>query len=320
MPEHIEINFKQLKSIPIEQVLDYYGVRFRRIGEQLTANCPLPTHTSSARFSFKVNWVKNVWTCKSDSCAEGYYEKLNGKRGGDILDFVAVKENVTVLQAAKLLLEWFPDGTEPKFATVAKPPKRPVNKPLTFHLKGIQYCEYLEKRGITKETANSFGVGLFTGKGSMAGRVVIPICNVGGEIVAYAGRSITDEQPKYKLPTGFHKNLVLYNFNSIGDRVDTVIVVEGYFSVFWLAQNRYPNVVALMGHSISDEQLELLNFPRVVVMLDNSEGGEEERIRTTLRIASKCFTRAITLPAGKQPDQLAPDELHDIMHNLSPAF
>ena len=44
------------------------------------------------------------------------------------------------------------------------------------------------QRGIDKETAEYFGVAFFTGKGSMAGRVVIPIENERGEWIAYAGR------------------------------------------------------------------------------------------------------------------------------------
>src|SRR5439155_4037839 len=45
---------------------------------------------------------------------------------------------------------------------------------------------YLQGRGISRETAEKFGVGFFSGKGSMSGRVVIPIQNEAGELVAYA--------------------------------------------------------------------------------------------------------------------------------------
>lgn len=58
---------------------------------------------------------------------------------------------------------------------------------------------HLTQRGIDKETAEYFGVGFFSSKGSMAGRIVIPIENEGGELVAYAGRSIDGSEPKYRL-------------------------------------------------------------------------------------------------------------------------
>jgi len=45
----------------------------------------------------------------------------------------------------------------------------------------------------------------------MSGRIVIPIDNELGELVAYAGRSIDGSEPRYKLPAGFKKSHVLYN-------------------------------------------------------------------------------------------------------------
>src|SRR5689334_8790931 len=86
------------------------------------------------------------------------------------------------------------------------------NRPLEFTLKGIDAShEYVAKRGIRAETARAFGVGFFPGKGSMLGRVVIPIHNREGTLVAYAGRSIDGAEPKYKLPAGFHKSIELFN-------------------------------------------------------------------------------------------------------------
>ena len=58
---------------------------------------------------------------------------------------------------------------------------------------------YLAGRGIARETAEHFGVGLFSGKGSMSGRVVIPIHNQAGELVAYAGRSIDGTEPRLRV-------------------------------------------------------------------------------------------------------------------------
>ncbi len=107
------------------------------------------------------------------------------------------------------------------------------NKPLTFQLKGIDHAHpYLAERGISKETAEMFGVGHFAGKGSMHGRIVIPIHNESGELVAYAGRSIDDSEPRYKLPAGFHKSLELFNLHRAAGESNPereVVVVEGFF-------------------------------------------------------------------------------------------
>ena len=51
-----------------------------------------------------------------------------------------------------------------------------------------------------EDLARTFGIGYFGGRGSMQGRIVFPIQNEKGEIVAYAGRSIDESEPRYKFP------------------------------------------------------------------------------------------------------------------------
>jgi DNA primase catalytic core, N-terminal domain len=61
----------------------------------------------------------------------------------------------------------------------------------------------LAERGIHVDTAKTFGVGLYSGDGFLSGRIVIPIHDHDGQSVAYAGRSLAGEEPKYRLPAGF---------------------------------------------------------------------------------------------------------------------
>ena len=72
------------------------------------------------------------------------------------------------------------------------------NKPLGFALK-IDHSPhpYLTARAITPETASHFGIGFFSGRGSMHDRIVFPICNIAGELVAYAGRAIDVSKKKF---------------------------------------------------------------------------------------------------------------------------
>ena len=49
----------------------------------------------------------------------------------------------------------------------------------------------------------------------MSGRVVIPIHDDSGQLVAYAGRAVDGSEPRYKLPAGFHKGQVLYNLHRV---------------------------------------------------------------------------------------------------------
>lgn len=112
MPEQVKVDFKKLKSlVPLIAVLERYDVHTRQNSNvQLSADCPLPSHTSkNSRGSFKVNVDANLWCCKSESCVAGYKEKLFGKKGGDVIDFVRLMEDCDILNAAKKLLEWFPE-------------------------------------------------------------------------------------------------------------------------------------------------------------------------------------------------------------------
>src|SRR6202161_1728687 len=69
--------------------------------------------------------------------------------------------------------------------------RRRVSLPLNFKLAGMDGPQpYLADRGITEKTAVEFGVGFYAGPGLMHGRLVIPIHNADGELIAYCGRSV----------------------------------------------------------------------------------------------------------------------------------
>jgi DNA primase len=146
----------------------------------------------------------------------------------------------------------------------------------------------------------------------MSGRVVIPIHDGAGELVAYAGRAIDNTEPRYKLPAGFHKSHELYNLHraiATGER--GLIVVEGFFDCMKVSQAGYPFVVALMGCSLSEEQKELLvkNAGMVLLMLDGDEAGQKGTDEIMLRLGRRIWAKAVTLPAGKQPDQMSREEI-----------
>lgn len=197
-----------------------------------------------------------------------------------------------------------------------------VNQPLGFELKSIDSSHpYLRKRGIKPETAKHFGIGYFHGRGSMEDRLVIPIHNEVGELVAYAGRAVDDEvEPKYKVPAGFRKSLVLFNYHRAKPSADrgVVIVVEGFFDCMKVHQAGFPNVVALMGSELYDRQEELLveSSDRVVLMLDADEAGQSATPDIALRLMRKVLVRVVELPNGAQPDRLSSVEIRRILGGI----
>lgn len=308
------VDFKAIKAaVALTAVLERYQVNWlRKKDDELRGRCPI--HKGEGQGAFHVNVVKGVFHCFS--C----------KKRGNVLDFVAAMEQCSIRDAALKLKEWFSvSDTAPTAGGRGSKPSESkfpagegeepmVNKPLAFQLKGIDPSHpYLAGRSITKETAETFGVGFFSGRGSMAGRVAIPIRNKDGELVAYAGRSIDSTEPRYKLPMGFHKSVELYNLNRVEG--DEVIVVEGFFDAMQVHQAGFAGVVALMGSSLSNRQEKLLieRFRRVTLLLDGDEAGRKAAEEIAARLVRRLYVRIVELPDGKQPDGMSREELQALL-------
>ena len=138
----------------------------------------------------------------------------------------------------------------------------------------------------------------------MASRIVIPIHNAEGKIVAYAGRWQGDppnETPKYKLAAGFRKSVELFNLHRAIESTDDqpLIVVEGFFDCMKLVQNGHERTVALMGSSLSPIQEQLLRQhrtpeTRIVLMLDEDEAGWAARAEIIQRLAIQRFVKIVS--------------------------
>jgi DNA primase len=181
----------------------------------------------------------------------------------------------------------------------------PVNPPLTFTFKSLdQGHAYLTERGLTPETVATFGLGYHAGNGMMHGRIVIPIHNEQGELVAYAGRfpGIPPEgTPKYLFPPNFHKSLVLFNLHRAKENIkDGLIVTEGFFDTIELWQKGRKNVVAIMGSSLSPEQERLIVETvgpkgRVLLAFDQDDAGRRGMAEAAERLTTKVFVRTVAL-------------------------
>jgi DNA primase len=341
MPKANYVNFRTVKqSVSILQILDHYSLtsRFKRSqnGESLTGACPL--HNGTNPTQFRVSVKKNCWNCFGDC-----------KSGGNILDFVSRREGCTIREAAIRISEWFglssSEPGEPHSndqspsddgeSTAKRQPRRAKraapceggdvpNKPLGFELTKLDTEHpYLKERGLSADTTRRFGLG-FCASGSMAGRIVIPIHNIEGKIVAYAGRwpgEPPDETPKYKLPSGFRKSVELFNLHRAIEAPDEqpLIIVEGFFDCIHLVECGYERTVALMGSSLSPIQKQLLREhttpeTHIVLMLDEDEAGRAACAEIVPRLAIDRFVKIVQLPNDRcQPEQLDPEQIAELI-------
>jgi DNA primase len=185
--------------------------------------------------------------------------------------------------------------------------------PLNFRLTRIDSAHpYLAERGITERTAVEFGVGFYAGPGLMHGRLVIPLHNRDGELVAYCGRSVDQTQPRYRVPPAFAKSEILYNMHRAAAGSDiSVVVVEGFFDCMKMHQAGFPSVVGLMGSVLYDTQRQaLLNrFRQVILVLDGDRTGRNASAMLAQQLRTQCHVRVVLLPDGLQPDQMPPTEI-----------
>ena len=321
-----QADFRSIKQrIPLDAVLARYGVKLRSVGPHtLCGPCPLPAHTSrNSRDSFSVNLSLQVWSCHSASCIAA----RGGRLGGHVIDLVTIMERCSLREAGLRLQDWFrvrpshPATTiAPTMASSAATP----NRPLGFVLQGIDTLHpYLTQRGISPATAQLFGVGLYRGAGFLAGRCVIPIRDENSQLVAYVGRAVNGQEPKYRFPAGFRKSQVLFNLDrAIQTRADQVIVVEGFFDALKVYQAGHPAVVALMGASFSQRQSELLlsHFARVTLMLDGDETGRSAAEVIAQLLRPKVPVTKVELPNRVHPDQLSSAELNALVGPASWTF
>lgn len=150
----------------------------------------------------------------------------------------------------------------------------------------------------------------------MAGRICIPLHNEKGELVAYAGRyaqeELPDGTPRYKMPKGFHKSLVLFNLHHlINQGYKHIVLVEGYWSVIRLQQENIP-AVACLGTSLSDQQVELLKtsgFQFITIIFDGDEGGRKGTDSAAEKLHPHMYVRSINLPDGIKPDTMGEEYL-----------
>src|SRR6202790_1759957 len=142
-------------------------------------------------------------------------------------------------------------------------------------------------------------------------RVMFPIANDSGKIVAFGGRALGDDLPKYlnspETPI-YTKSNILYHLDRAKEALrqsDFAVLVEGYMDAIAVARAGNPNVVASCGTSLTEPEVKLLSrfTRRIIVNYDPDTAGEEATERSlSLLLEQGVEVRVLALPGGKDPD------------------
>jgi DNA primase len=142
-------------------------------------------------------------------------------------------------------------------------------------------------------------------------RVMFPIANESGKIVAFGGRALGDDLPKYlnspETPI-YTKSSVLYHLDRAKEALrqrDFAVLVEGYMDAIAVARAGISNVVASCGTSLTEPQVKLMSrfTRRVIVNYDPDTAGQAATERSlAILLEQGAEVRVLALPGGKDPD------------------
>lgn len=154
-------------------------------------------------------------------------------------------------------------------------------------------------------------------------RVIFPIRDRRGRVIAFGGRVLGDDKPKYlnsPETSVFHKGQELYGLfeaRQYNRDLSEILVVEGYMDVIALAQHGIRNAVATLGTATSEEHLRRIFrlTPNVLFCFDGDQAGRHAAWRalqaTLPNLKDGCRARFLFLPDGEDPDSLVRDEGKD---------
>ena len=348
-PKFIEL--LKAKNDIVEVVSKYTPLEQK--GENYWARCPLPGHSERTP-SFCVNSYGQFFKCFG--CGRGgnvinfimetetlsFFEAvkfLSDRAGLELPDNVKEeKKNDEQYKKKSTLLSILKDTALFYVANLRSG-------------KATEHEKYIKKRGLSPSTITKFGIGAsldydglpgylkskgyryedmiaagvvtekeFDGKKRYsdfeAKRLIFPIINAMGEVIAFGGRVLEKTDfGKYKNTKEtflFVKNKTLYNINRIKkmrskDAIPSVIMVEGYMDAISLSEAGFENVVASMGTSLTKEQARLLKryTENVYISYDGDFAGQSANVRGLEILKNEGLNvKVITLPDGLDPDDL----------------
>lgn len=179
---------------------------------------------------------------------------------------------------------------------------------------GFALVNHLKGKGYTQEELVQSDMVRRSQKGNLydryRGRVMFPIFDLRGNVVAFGGRILTDEKPKYINTSDtpvYHKSSGLFAMNFAKDSgARQLILAEGYMDVIALHRAGFTNAIASLGTALTEEQARIIRryADEAVICYDSDEAGRRatQRAIPILKNAG-LLVRVITVPGNKDPDE-----------------
>lgn len=353
-----------LDRVDIVDVIDR-RVKLKKTGKNFSACCPFHDEKTP---SFSVNPDKQFYYCfgcGAGGNAIGFIMDYDNVDFPQAVENLADHTGLTVVREQTNQNSAPPKQREGLYETLEQA-ARFYQQQLRKHPEAKRAVTYLKGRGLSGEIAKQYAVGFappgwdnllasFVGVDSdktpeaqqkllksgllienekgrvydrFRDRIVFPIKDQRGRVIAFGGRVLGDDKPKYlNSPETevFHKGRELYGLyeaKKANRKLDKIVVVEGYMDVIALAQYGILNAVATLGTATSEAHLERIYriCPEVVFCFDGDEAGRKAASRA-LENALPCIqdgrlARFLFLPEGEDPDTLIRDRGADYFQQL----
>jgi DNA primase len=328
----------------IVRVIGEY-VRLKKSGQNFSGLCPFHQEKTP---SFSVSPVKQMYYCFG--CGKGgdvfqFVMELEKSPFPEAVRTVAEKCGIAIPKPRERSPE---ERCENQQRTALVDMHREAAAFFAKHLlqstEGKAALGYLEDRGLDHEAITRFGLGFAPSGGDalcralkskfaekdlevsgLVGRdqsgrfydrfrrrIMFPISNEAGKVIAFGGRAMGDDMPKYmnspETPI-YSKSTVLYHLDRAKEALrhsDFAVLVEGYMDAIAVARAGIGNVVASCGTSLAESQIKLLSrfTQRIVVNYDPDTAGQAATERSLTLLLEKEFdVRVLALPGGADPDK-----------------
>jgi len=335
---------EELRSRTTLSTLIGRTVKVQKAGREFKACCPFHNEKTP---SFTINDEKGFYHCFGCGAHGDAISWMTEQRGLGFMDAVkdlAVEAQMEVpapdpqaakRQEARATLHDVMAAAQDWFVT-------------QFNgIEGAQAREYLKNRGIAENTIREFGFGFapdsrgrlkdaLSGHGidllieggrlikvedndpydRFRGRLMIPIRDPRGRVIAFGGRILGDGEPKYLNSPDtplFDKGRTFYNLDKASPasrQTGRILVVEGYMDAIALAQAGFEDVVAPLGTALTEHQIEriwkMVEAP--ILCFDGDNAGQKAAMRAALRalpiLRPSHSLNFISLPTGQDPDDL----------------
>ncbi|WP_297453016.1 DNA primase [Persephonella sp.] len=340
-----------LRVANVYDVISEY-IPLEKAGSSYKALCPFHTEKTP---SFMVSPQKNIFKCfgcgKSGS-AITFLMEYEGISFGEAVIKLAEKYNIPVkftkedksfqeknrlFQVTQKITEFYQEQLK-KSSEAKNYLKKRGLLPSTIETFEIGFSpfesnalkQFIQKENISVDELQR--IGLITIKESgdfvdkFAGRVIFPIKNHRGRVVAFGGRAISDNKsPKYiNSPETeiYSKGKVLYGLYNAKDSLrekKEAIIVEGYLDLISLYQVGIKNVVATLGTAMTSEHGKLLSkfINRAVLMFDSDSAGKKAAIRAAkVLLPYRIEVYYCPIEKGKDPDELAKEGSQAVLNQL----